>query len=265
MGIGGRKCSDKALTGTHGHKATQEDQAVNSDKLLTPREAAEYLRLNPRTVVRLARAGRIPALKMGNRWRFKSVALAQHLEREGAVPQAVPIAFPAQSKHLIASLMRPDLVICDLEASGRDEALERMVGCLAQAGYLARSAEFLSALKEREDLMNTGILPGIAFPHARRAIPGMFAKSLVLVAISVSGVDFQASGGAATHIFFVICASDDRSHLQILARLSRLFRDALLPRRIMGAGSPDEVIDAVASAEHSLPDDSGMEGRRTDI
>lgn len=46
-----------------------EDQS-RTDGLLTPAEAAERLRLHPKTVVRMARDGRLPAVKIGNGWRF---------------------------------------------------------------------------------------------------------------------------------------------------------------------------------------------------
>lgn len=38
--------------------------------LLTPEEAAAALQLRPRTVVLLCRQGRIPAEKIGGRWRI---------------------------------------------------------------------------------------------------------------------------------------------------------------------------------------------------
>jgi len=38
--------------------------------LLTPAQAAERLRLHPKTVARMARDGRLPAMKVGTGWRF---------------------------------------------------------------------------------------------------------------------------------------------------------------------------------------------------
>src|SRR5689334_16913300 len=40
--------------------------------LLTPAQAAERLSLHPKTVVRMARDGRLPAVKIGTGWRFHS-------------------------------------------------------------------------------------------------------------------------------------------------------------------------------------------------
>ncbi len=48
-----------------------EDQP-GTDGLLTPTEAAERLRLHPKTVVRMARDGRLPAVKVGTGWRFRT-------------------------------------------------------------------------------------------------------------------------------------------------------------------------------------------------
>jgi excisionase family DNA binding protein len=38
--------------------------------LLTPAQAADRLRLHPKTVVRMARDGRLPGVKVGTGWRF---------------------------------------------------------------------------------------------------------------------------------------------------------------------------------------------------
>lgn len=42
----------------------------HDDELLTPAEAAARLKLHPKTVVRMAREGRIAAVKIGTGWRF---------------------------------------------------------------------------------------------------------------------------------------------------------------------------------------------------
>jgi excisionase family DNA binding protein len=44
-------------------------------RLLTPAETAERLSLHPKTVVRMARDGRLPAVKIGTGWRFHADCL----------------------------------------------------------------------------------------------------------------------------------------------------------------------------------------------
>lgn len=51
------------------------------DRLMTTKEAAEYLKLNYMTVYKLAQRGRIPASKVGGNWRFKRDILDEWLTR----------------------------------------------------------------------------------------------------------------------------------------------------------------------------------------
>lgn len=41
------------------------------NEVLTSKEVAEYLRTTPDTIKRMARAGRLPGLKLGRVWRFR--------------------------------------------------------------------------------------------------------------------------------------------------------------------------------------------------
>lgn len=43
-----------------------------SEQILTVKEVAAYLKVNERTVYRMASAGKIPAFKVGASWRFKN-------------------------------------------------------------------------------------------------------------------------------------------------------------------------------------------------
>ncbi len=45
------------------------------ESYLTAKEAAEYLKLAERTLVRLAHEGKIPGVKIGGQWRFRRALL----------------------------------------------------------------------------------------------------------------------------------------------------------------------------------------------
>ena len=44
--------------------------------LLTPKQTADLLGFCPRTVQRLAAEGKLPAVKVGNKWRFNKAKIA---------------------------------------------------------------------------------------------------------------------------------------------------------------------------------------------
>lgn len=52
------------------------------DTILTIKEVAGYLKVNERTVYRLAVSGDIPAFKVGGSWRFRKETLEQWIEQQ---------------------------------------------------------------------------------------------------------------------------------------------------------------------------------------
>lgn len=60
------------------------------DAFLTTEELLEYLQVNLRTIYRLIKAGKIPAVRVGRQWRFSKREIDRWLasQRTGAGPQA---------------------------------------------------------------------------------------------------------------------------------------------------------------------------------
>ena len=50
-----------------------------SDPILTIKDVADYLKVNERTIYRLAASGDLPGFKVGNSWRFKQSELEQYI------------------------------------------------------------------------------------------------------------------------------------------------------------------------------------------
>ncbi|HFD87124.1 MAG TPA: DNA-binding protein [Gammaproteobacteria bacterium] len=53
-----------------------------SDQILTVKQVAEYLKVNDRTVYRMAAASKIPAFKVGASWRFKQAEIEKWIEKQ---------------------------------------------------------------------------------------------------------------------------------------------------------------------------------------
>ena len=56
-------------------------------EILTIKQVAEYLKVNERTIYRLANKGAIPAFKVGNNWRFKASAIEDWINKNSDSPQ----------------------------------------------------------------------------------------------------------------------------------------------------------------------------------
>jgi excisionase family DNA binding protein len=90
------------------------------ETFLTTEEVLEYLQVNLRTVYRLIKAGKIPAVRVGRQWRFRKRDIDAWLDsqrpRGGArqAPAAVAVPRPAGGS------ARPRVLVVDDEASIRD-------------------------------------------------------------------------------------------------------------------------------------------------
>src|SRR5882757_4235396 len=98
------------------------------ETFLTTEEVLEYLQVNLRTVYRLIKAGKIPAVRVGRQWRFRKRDIDSWLDsqrpRGGARAPAAPPR-PASAP------LRPRILVVDDEASIR-ELLEKT---LAMSDY----------------------------------------------------------------------------------------------------------------------------------
>jgi excisionase family DNA binding protein len=90
------------------------------ETFLTTEEVLEYLQVNLRTVYRLIKAGKIPAVRVGRQWRFRKRDIDAWLDSQrprGGGPRPAPAPAPARPAGTAA---RPRVLVVDDEASIRD-------------------------------------------------------------------------------------------------------------------------------------------------
>ena len=90
------------------------------ESFLTTEEVLEYLQVNLRTVYRLIKAGKIPAVRVGRQWRFRKRDIYAWLDSQRG-PRATRTATPAApAARPAAASTRPRVLVVDDEASIRD-------------------------------------------------------------------------------------------------------------------------------------------------
>ena len=114
---------------------------MNDDTFLTTVEVLEYLHVHHRTLYRLIKAGRIPAVRVGRQWRFRKRDLDAWLEmqrlrtgRYGAAPRPESLQGRARvlvvdDEETIRNLLSKTLALADYEvdvATDGRMALDRM-------------------------------------------------------------------------------------------------------------------------------------------
>lgn len=136
----------------------------------------------------------------------------------------------------VASLITPDSVVAGIKGTNKKQVLQDLSGQLARISGVPERAIF-ETLLQRERLGTTGVGQGIAIPHGRisglRRLVGLFARLQ-------KPIDFEALDGEQVDLVFVLLAPEDAGadHLQALARIARLFRDAKLVQKLRQTEDP---------------------------
>ena len=91
------------------------------ETFLTTEEVLEYLQVNLRTVYRLIKAGKIPAVRVGRQWRFRKRDIDAWLDSQRARSATVRTpAAAAPAARAVSASERPRVLVVDDEASIRD-------------------------------------------------------------------------------------------------------------------------------------------------
>lgn len=224
---------------------------------------AAYLHLTPQQVAKLADRGELPGRKVSGQWRFSPAEIHHWLEERMGVLDDGQLArmedalerTDAQAHDrpvTIDELLGPELIAAPLHARTKRSVIEEMCELAARSGLLWDSRKLAEAVRTREDMQTTALENGVALLHPRRPMPAILAQPLIALGRTGQGIPFGGSHGSLTDLFFLICSTDDRGHLRVLARLSRLIGDADLITSIREAGGPDEIHRLIVAKEEEL-------------
>ena len=134
-----------------------------------------------------------------------------------------------------------NLVVFNLKATNKDEVIDELVALASGSNMIKDHDELLKDVKDRENLVTTGVGYGVAFPHAKTRS----AKGIVIAfGRSDKGIDFDAMDHKPVNLFFLIAAPEDAigAHLNVMARLSYLMKLADNRDKLMKASSPGDVL-----------------------
>jgi excisionase family DNA binding protein len=142
----------------------------NDEIFLTTEEVLEYLQVNLRTVYRLIKAGKIPAVRVGRQWRFRKRDIDAWLDAQRPRgDRAGASVGTATAERAVSRTGRPRVLVVDDEASIR----ELLSKTLALAEYEVDTAPDGRAAIERLRLGNYDLL------IADLKMPGLDGLSLI--------------------------------------------------------------------------------------
>jgi nitrogen PTS system EIIA component len=155
----------------------------------------------------------------------------------------------------VADVLSLERVSVANEAEGtvRDKptALERLAELLARGQDNVTPERILTVLAEREKLQSTGVGGGVAVPHGSVE---HLERQIGALLVCPKPIPFDAIDGEPVSILFALVGpkGSPAEHLKILARMSRLLRDAGFRERLVQSRGSDEAWELIRTTEKGL-------------
>lgn len=148
----------------------------------------------------------------------------------------------------IRDLLAAESINLNGTPAGKTEVLNQCIDLMAKSGKIADVEKYRKGVFAREEEGTTGIGMGIAIPHCKS---DAVTKAGLAAMVVKDGVDFESLDGTPAKIIFLIAApnTEDNVHLQVLSKLSVMLMDEQFTNSLINAGSVDEFLNIIDSAE----------------
>lgn len=148
----------------------------------------------------------------------------------------------------IRDLLAAESINLNGTPAGKTEALNQCIDLMAKSGKISDVEKYRKGVFAREEEGTTGIGMGIAIPHCKS---DAVTKAGLAAMVVKDGVEFESLDGTPAKIIFLIAApnTEDNVHLQVLSKLSVMLMDEQFTNSLINAGSVDEFLNIIDSAE----------------
>jgi excisionase family DNA binding protein len=223
---------------------------------ITTEELAEILRLNVKTIIKLAKEKKLPSMKIANQFRFSKEKLIAWMEAEMNNSSDKFLMDFEKSLTLeniqIHKMLTPSHLLRQVKSVNKIEAIKEIIETGKDVAVIKNMDALLNDIITREEIHTTAVGSEIAFPHPRSVTYNMINSPLLLMGISGQGIEFNAYDKKSVKIIIVVIIPQLSLHLQVLTRLSLIFRDETVKDKILSANSADQIIAAIKEKEEKI-------------
>ena len=213
-----------------------------------------------KVVEKMVNRGRIPGHRVGGEWRFNAIEIIHWLEQqipEYTDDELAGVERSHQSSELdavlpVSQLLKLETTQVPLEARTHRSVLESLIEVAGRTWQVWEPAAVLKAVQEREQAMSTAIGNGVAIPHPRNPLPEALGESVIAYGRTFSGIPFGGPKRQLTDIFFLVLCRDSSTHLQLLARISRMIQLPDFLDELRGSEDNQSTFEIICAADEKI-------------
>ncbi len=128
-----------------------------------------------------------------------------------------------------------------LKATDKMKAIEELAAVFNGTEISSDIDSLILSLKEREEIMSTGIGFGIAIPHAKITAVKEMAFG---IGISKKGIPFDSMDGEPVHLVILVAAGErqHKEYLRLLSNIMSIIKKDRVKDSIISSQSSEEVL-----------------------
>ena len=146
----------------------------------------------------------------------------------------------------LKTVLTKETISLKLKGTNKTEIINELLDILVSAGKIEDREAAYTAIMEREEKMSTGMKHGIAIPHGKSPT---ISDLVACIGVSENPVDFDSLDEQPCRIFIMTLSPVEKTgpHLQFLAEVSLLFKNAEKRKEIINAATPEDVVKILAN------------------
>jgi len=200
------------------------------------KDVADLLKVSETTIRRWLTDGKIPAYRLNHQYRFSRIEIENWMikckiksaddtafspfDEKLIEPEEQNIAGKGMQQFSFYRAVHHGGIYHDIPGNTKEEIIEGTTKRIAEK--MSLDADVLSELlMDREKLMPTALNHGIAVPHARDFVTGL-SFDFITVVFPKNPIEYGALDGKPVHTLFFLFATNDKTHLHLLAKLAHL-------------------------------------------
>jgi mannitol/fructose-specific phosphotransferase system IIA component (Ntr-type) len=156
----------------------------------------------------------------------------------------------------LSDLLNERTICCPLVSNNRNDAIQELLNCLQNLGYLSSTIKLYSYIEELEDDHSTAAGKGVAYPHSTSI---EVDDLLCVLGISKSGIDFNSPDNQLCHIILLSISADSEpdKHRKFITLFNSMISDSNIRTQFLDSANSIEGANIIASWEQEqlLADD----------
>lgn len=151
----------------------------------------------------------------------------------------------------INQLLSPERIRLGLPGTSKKTVINALVDLLEGHEGIDHLESVRTAIFEREEMMSTGVGKGLGLPHAKTSAA---TETVASFATTAEPIEFGAIDDSPVRLLLLLVGPEDHKsqHIKILGRISRLVSRDGFRERLLGADTPESIINTLREGEAAL-------------